>query len=190
MTGVHRLYQTGRTGKLLFQAINMNDSVTKSMFDNLSGCQHSLLDGIKHGSALMIGEKTALVLGHRGRPPASRSRRRPRVRRPATAANPALSRFAASDGAPHGSANKQPRMRWPGRQCRTRRLTVSTAWAMRLVCFYSPESLDDASPDQEREKCVRISREKNGSRPLPNLVNITELIPVVRSTWHTWIDCY
>jgi adenosylhomocysteinase len=63
-TGVHRLYQFEREGKLLFPAINVNDSVTKSKFDNLYGCRHSLLDGINRASDVMIGGKTALVLGY------------------------------------------------------------------------------------------------------------------------------
>jgi adenosylhomocysteinase len=63
-TGVHRLYQLEKQGKLLFPAINVNDSVTKSKFDNLYGCRHSLIDGINRASDVMIGGKTALVLGY------------------------------------------------------------------------------------------------------------------------------
>ena len=63
-TGVHRLYEIARDGKLLFPAINVNDSVTKSKFDNLYGCRHSLIDGINRGTDVMIGGKTALVLGY------------------------------------------------------------------------------------------------------------------------------
>jgi adenosylhomocysteinase len=63
-TGVHRLYQLEKEGKLLFPAINVNDSVTKSKFDNLYGCRHSLIDGINRASDVMIGGKTALVLGY------------------------------------------------------------------------------------------------------------------------------
>jgi len=63
-TGVHRLYQMQEEGKLLFPAINVNDSVTKSKFDNVYGCRHSLIDGIFRASDVMIGGKTALVLGY------------------------------------------------------------------------------------------------------------------------------
>ncbi|MGI8779167.1 MAG: adenosylhomocysteinase, partial [Solirubrobacteraceae bacterium] len=63
-TGVHRLYQMQEAGQLLFPAINVNDSVTKSKFDNLYGCRHSLIDGINRGTDVMIGGKTALVLGY------------------------------------------------------------------------------------------------------------------------------
>jgi adenosylhomocysteinase len=62
-TGVHRLYQMQEAGQLLFPAINVN-SVTKSKFDNLYGCRHSLIDGINRGTDVMIGGKTALVLGY------------------------------------------------------------------------------------------------------------------------------
>jgi len=63
-TGVHRLYQMQETGDLLFAAINVNDSVTKSKFDNLYGCRHSLIDGINRATDVMIGGKVALVLGY------------------------------------------------------------------------------------------------------------------------------
>jgi adenosylhomocysteinase len=63
-TGVHRLYQMQEAGELRFPAINVNDSVTKSKFDNLYGCRHSLIDGINRGTDVMIGGKTAVVLGY------------------------------------------------------------------------------------------------------------------------------
>ena len=63
-TGVHRLYQFAETGNLLFPAINVNDSVTKSKFDNLYGCRHSLIDGINRGTDVMIGGKVAVVCGY------------------------------------------------------------------------------------------------------------------------------
>jgi len=63
-TGVHRLYQLAETGDLLFPAINVNDSVTKSKFDNLYGCRHSLIDGINRATDVMIGGKVALVCGY------------------------------------------------------------------------------------------------------------------------------
>jgi len=62
-TGVLRLYQLAETGDLLFPAINVNDSVTKSKFDNLYGCRHSLIDGINRGTDVMIGGKVAVVCG-------------------------------------------------------------------------------------------------------------------------------
>jgi adenosylhomocysteinase len=63
-TGVHRLYEMARAGTLLFPAINVNDSVTKSKFDNKYGCRHSLIDGIKRGTDVLIGGKVALVCGY------------------------------------------------------------------------------------------------------------------------------
>jgi adenosylhomocysteinase len=63
-TGVHRLYQMFEQGKLLFPAINVNDAVTKSKFDNLYGCRHSLIDGINRATDVMIGGKVAVVLGY------------------------------------------------------------------------------------------------------------------------------
>jgi len=63
-TGVHRLYQMQESGELLFPAINVNDSVTKSKFDNLYGCRESLLDGIKRATDVMIAGKICVVLGY------------------------------------------------------------------------------------------------------------------------------
>ena len=63
-TGVHRLYQMRDAGELLFPAINVNDAVTKSKFDNLYGCRHSLVDGINRATDVMIGGKVACVLGY------------------------------------------------------------------------------------------------------------------------------
>ena len=63
-TGVHRLYQMAKEGKLAFPAINVNDSVTKSKFDNLYGCRESLVDGIKRATDVMIAGKVALVCGY------------------------------------------------------------------------------------------------------------------------------
>src|SRR5579872_5057060 len=62
-TGVHRLYQMEKAGKLLFPAINVNDSVTKSKFDNLYGCRESLVDGIRRGTDVMMAGKVAMVAG-------------------------------------------------------------------------------------------------------------------------------
>jgi len=63
-TGVHRLYQMVESGELLFPAMNVNDSVTKSKFDNLYGCRESLLDGIKRATDVMIAGKICVVLGY------------------------------------------------------------------------------------------------------------------------------
>jgi adenosylhomocysteinase len=63
-TGVHRLYEMERAGKLLFPAINVNDSVTKSKFDNLYGCRESLIDGIKRATDVMVAGKKCVVLGY------------------------------------------------------------------------------------------------------------------------------
>ena len=63
-TGVHRLYQMQTTGELLFPAINVNDSVTKSKFDNLYGCRHSLVDGINRATDVMIAGKVAVICGY------------------------------------------------------------------------------------------------------------------------------
>jgi adenosylhomocysteinase len=63
-TGVHRLYQLAEAGELLFPAINVNDSVTKSKFDNLYGCRHSLVDGIFRATDVMLAGKVAVVCGY------------------------------------------------------------------------------------------------------------------------------
>ena len=63
-TGVHRLYQMQSAGELLFPAINVNDSVTKSKFDNLYGCRESLADGIKRATDIMISGKVVVVCGY------------------------------------------------------------------------------------------------------------------------------
>ena len=63
-TGVHRLYQMQRDGTLLFPAINVNDSVTKSKFDNIYGCRHSVIDGLNRATDVMIGGKIAVVCGY------------------------------------------------------------------------------------------------------------------------------
>src|SRR5690606_4834258 len=63
-TGVHRLYEMSRAGTLRFPAINVNDSVTKSKFDNKYGCRHSLVDGINRATDVLIGGKVAVVCGY------------------------------------------------------------------------------------------------------------------------------
>ena len=63
-TGVHRLYELAKSGELLFPAMNVNDAVTKSKFDNKYGCRHSLIDGINRATDVLIGGKTAVVAGY------------------------------------------------------------------------------------------------------------------------------
>jgi len=63
-TGVHRLYEMAKSGALLFPAINVNDSVTKSKFDNVYGCRHSLPDGIMRATDVMLAGKTVLICGY------------------------------------------------------------------------------------------------------------------------------
>ena len=63
-TGVHRLYEMQKEGRLLFPAINVNDSVTKSKFDNKYGCRHSLVDGINRATDVLIGGKVAVICGY------------------------------------------------------------------------------------------------------------------------------
>ncbi len=63
-TGVHRLYEMEKKGTLLFPAINVNDSVTKSKFDNIYGCRHSLIDGLNRATDVMLGGKVAVVCGY------------------------------------------------------------------------------------------------------------------------------
>jgi adenosylhomocysteinase len=63
-TGVHRLYEMQKSGQLLFPAINVNDSVTKSKFDNKYGCRHSLIDGLNRATDVLIGGKVAVVAGY------------------------------------------------------------------------------------------------------------------------------
>ena len=74
-TGVKRLYQMAKEGASRLPAINVNDSVTKSKFDNPYGCRESLVDGIKRVTDVMIAGKIALVCGYRGR--RQRARRKP-----------------------------------------------------------------------------------------------------------------
>merc|ERR1719419_879332 len=63
-TGVHRLYSMAQNNKLLFPAINVNDAVTKSKFDNLYGCKHSLPDGLCRATDVMLAGKECMVLGY------------------------------------------------------------------------------------------------------------------------------
>jgi adenosylhomocysteinase len=63
-TGVHCLYEIQKAGRLLFPAINVNDSVTKSNFDNKYGCRHSLIDGLNRATDVLIGGKVAVIAGY------------------------------------------------------------------------------------------------------------------------------
>src|SRR5690606_20136436 len=63
-TGVHRLYEMAKNGTLLFPAINVNDSVTKSKFDNIYGCRHSVIDGLNRATDVMLSGKVAVVCGY------------------------------------------------------------------------------------------------------------------------------
>src|SRR5207244_5738438 len=63
-TGVHRLYEMMKAGTLLFPAINVNDSVTKSKFDNIYGCRHSVIDGLLRASDVMLAGKVAVIMGY------------------------------------------------------------------------------------------------------------------------------
>ena len=122
-TGVHRLYQMVERGELLFPAINVNDSVTKSKFDNLYGCRHSLIDGINRATDVMIGGKVAVVCGFgdvgkgcvgvAARPgrPRARHRDRPDLRAAGGDAGPAGS-------APRGSARDRRHLHHRHRQPR------------------------------------------------------------------------
>ncbi len=81
-TGVHRLYELAKKGLLPFPAINVNDSVTKSKFDNKYGCKESLVDGIRRGTDVMMAGKVAVVCGYgdvgKGSAASLQWRRRPR----------------------------------------------------------------------------------------------------------------
>ena len=83
-TGVHRLYELAKKGELPFPAINVNDSVTKSKFDNLYGCRESLVDAIRRGTDVMLAGKVAVVCGYwrrrQGLGRLAPQRRRPRRR--------------------------------------------------------------------------------------------------------------
>jgi adenosylhomocysteinase len=63
-TGVHRLYEMSKAGTLMFPAINVNDSVTKSKFDNIYGCRHSVIDGLNRATDVMLAGKVAVVFGY------------------------------------------------------------------------------------------------------------------------------
>ncbi|MEJ7584287.1 MAG: adenosylhomocysteinase [Acidimicrobiales bacterium] len=131
-TGVHRLYQMHDRGQLLFPAINVNDSVTKSKFDNLYGCRHSLIDGINRATDVMIGGKVAVVCGYgdvgkgcsqslRGqgaRVIVTESTRSARSRRPWRASRSRPSRTCwrrpTSSSPPPATPTSSPPSTWPG----------------------------------------------------------------------------
>jgi adenosylhomocysteinase len=96
-TGVHRLYQFAQQGDLLFPAINVNDSVTKSKFDNKYGCRHSLIDGINRATDVLIGGKLAVVCGDVGKGCAEALRGQ-RARVVVTEIDPICALQAAMDG--------------------------------------------------------------------------------------------
>jgi S-adenosylhomocysteine hydrolase len=96
-TGVHRLYQMHERGELKFPAINVNDSVTKSKFDNLYGCRESLVDGIKRATDVMIAGKVALVAAT-----ATWARARPRP----------CARCRPRSGSPKSTRSARCRPRW------------------------------------------------------------------------------
>ena len=132
-TGVHRLYEMARAGTLLFPAINVNDSVTKSKFDNKYGCRHSLVDGINRATDVLIGGKVAVVCGYgdvgKG---CAESLRGQGARVIVTEIDPICALQAAMDGYPGGHAwrtwrtrptsssprpatrTSSPPSRWPG----------------------------------------------------------------------------
>ena len=123
-TGVHRLYQFAEQGQLLFPAINVNDSVTKSKFDNKYGCRHSLIDGINRATDVLIGGKVAVVCGYgdvgKGCAESLRGQARPRGRH---RDRPDL-RAAGGDGrlpgrAPRGRASRPPTSSSPRPATRT-----------------------------------------------------------------------
>ena len=122
-TGVHRLYQFAEAGHLLFPAINVNDSVTKSKFDNKYGCRHSLIDGINRATDVLIGGKVAVVCGYgdvgKG---CAESLRGQGARVVVTEIDPICALQAAMDGyqvaAPRGRARHRRHLRHRDRQPR------------------------------------------------------------------------
>ena len=155
-TGVKRLYKMMADGELLFPAINVNDSVTKSKFDNLYGCRHSLVDSISRATDVMIGGKTAVVLRLR--------RRRQGLR--AVAAGPGRprdrhrdrpdQRTAGSDGGHPGAADR-------GRRRHRRHLRLGHR--QRRHHHRRPHAPDEAQRDRLQHRPLR-QRDRHG-RPRP-----------------------
>ncbi|GMA38978.1 hypothetical protein GCM10025883_10230 [Mobilicoccus caccae] len=130
-TGVHRLYELHRDGELLFPAINVNDSVTKSKFDNKYGCRHSLIDGINRATDVLIGGKVAVVCGYgdvgkgcadssAAKAPASSSprstpsaRSRPRWRATRWPPSKTSSKTPTSSSPPPATTTSSPPTTWP-----------------------------------------------------------------------------
>ena len=112
-TGVHRLYIMEKEGKLLFPAINVNDSVTKSKFDNLYGCRESLVDGIRRGTDVMMAGKVAMVAGFgdvgKGSAAIAAQRRLPRAgRRRSIRSAPCRPRWRATRSPPWRTRRRAP----------------------------------------------------------------------------------
>ncbi len=111
-TGVHRLYEMQKAGTLLFPAINVNDSVTKSKFDNLYGCRHSLVDGLMRATDVMLAGKVAVVCGYgdvgKG---CAQSLRGQGARVMVTEIDPINALQAAMEGLPGGAARGRGRRR-------------------------------------------------------------------------------
>jgi hypothetical protein len=117
-TGVHRLYEMHKNGTLLFPAINVNDSVTKSKFDNLYGCRESLVDGIKRATDVMIAGKVAVVCGYGDVGKGSRPERcAARAPRDGHRDRPDLRAAGGDGGLPGGAPGRRRR---PGRHLRHR----------------------------------------------------------------------
>jgi adenosylhomocysteinase len=131
-TGVHRLYDMKNAGTLLFPAINVNDSVTKSKFDNIYGCRHSLPDGLARATDVMLGGKVAVVFGYgevgkgcaagAARPglPRGRHRNRPDLRAAggdgrlrSRDARRTCSRRRTSSSPPRATSTSSPSSTWP-----------------------------------------------------------------------------
>ena len=114
---MHRLYEMQRRGELLFPAINVNDSVTKSKFDNKYGCRHSLIDGINRATDVLIGGKVAVVCGYgdvgKG---CAESLRGQGARVVITEIDPDL-RPSGRDGRIRGEDPRRRRRTWPTSSC-------------------------------------------------------------------------
>ena len=126
-TGVHRLYEMTKAGTLLFPAINVNDSVTKTKFDNIYGCRHSLTDGLLRATDVMLAGKVAVVCGYR------RGRQGLRRRRCAARA-PAWS-------SPRSTRSARCRRRW-----RATRSPRSTTWSRPPTSSSPPPATTTSSP--------------------------------------------
>ena len=113
-TGVHRLYQMVEAGKLLVPAINVNDSVTKSKFDNLYGCRESLADGLKRAMDVMLAGKVAVVCGYGDVGKGSAHSLRAYGARVVVTSNPSMAACSAQMGSTSATITRAP---WPLRDC-------------------------------------------------------------------------